>query len=136
VPRLSALRVSLRGDGQAGARNLRTLGLIIPQLGRGEFEIEQSYQAEFDEGHYVSLNIALGWDLYRRLKQVTDALAQEAVKFVASTTLTVRFPDGLDVEGDRFRTLHEVMTTVGLDTIEIEGTPVEPTPDEAEGTGA
>ena len=41
-------------------------------------------------------------------------------------SLTVRFPDGLDVEGDRFRTLHEVMTTVGLDKIEVEGEPFEP----------
>ncbi|MFZ5915521.1 MAG: ATP-binding protein [Chloroflexota bacterium] len=126
VSRLAVLRVFLRGDGKAGARNLRTLGLIVPQLGKGEFEVEQSYNAEFDSGQYISSKIALNWELYRRLKQVTDALAGEASKFVATTTLTLRFPDGLEVQGDPFRTLHEVMTTVGLDRIEIEGEPLEP----------
>ena len=126
VTQLSTLQVILRGDGKAGARNLRTLGLVIPQLGKGEFDIEQTYNAEFDDRQYLSSKVALGWEFYRRLKQVTDALAQEATKFVAATTLTLRFPDGLDVEGDQFRTLHEVMTTVGLDTIEIEGKPMEP----------
>jgi len=69
--------------------------------------------------------VALVWDLYRRLKQVTDALAQEAVKFVTATTLTARFPDGLNVQGDQFRTIHEVLTTVGMDRIELEAEPYE-----------
>ena len=121
VERLSTLRISLRGDGQAGARNLRTLGLVIPQMGKGEFHIEQTYNAEFGAGQYLSCRSILGWDLYRRLKQVTDALAQEAAKFVTTTTLVARFPAGLDVPGDQFRTIHEVMTTVGLDAIELQG---------------
>jgi len=125
VTRLSVLRVTLRGDEKAGARNMRTLGLVIPQLGKGEFHVEQTYNAEFGEGQYISSNVALRWELYRRLKQVTDALAQEATKFFVTTKLTMRFPDGLQVEGDRFRTLHEVMTTVGLDKIEVEAEPCE-----------
>ena len=125
VARLAVLRIVLRGEDKAGARNLRTLGLIVPQLGKGEFEIEQSYNAEFGNGQYISSKVALNWELYRRLKQVTDALAGEAVKFVATTTLTLSFPEGLEVQGDQFRTLHEVMTTVGLDKIEVEGEPME-----------
>ena len=125
VTHLSVLRVGLHGDGPAAARNVRTLGLVIPQLGKGEFRIEQSYKAEFGDGQYMSNNVALDWDLYRRLKQVTDALAQEAIKFATTTHLTARFPDGLDVQGDHFRTIHEVMTTVGLDTIKVEGEPLE-----------
>jgi hypothetical protein len=125
VERLSAVRVILRGDGKAGAQNLRTLGLVIPQLGKGEFRIEQTYNTEFDDGQYISTKVALGWDLYRRLKQVTDALAQEATKFTTTTTLVAGFPDGLEVQGDQFRTIHEVMTTVGLDTIELEAEAVE-----------
>ncbi len=120
VTRLAALRVVVRGEGASGARSLRTLGLVIPQLGKGEFHIEQTYNAEYADGQYISSRATLGWELYRRLKQVTDALAQEAIKFVATTTLIARFPDGLEVQGDQFRTIHEVMTTVGLDTIELE----------------
>jgi len=121
VTHLSTLRLILRGDGPAGARNMRTLGLVIPQLGKGEFLVEQTYNAEFGEGQYLSSKVALDWDLYRRLKQVTDALAQEAAKFIHVTRLTARFPDGLDVQGDQFSTIHEVLTTVGLDKIELEG---------------
>jgi hypothetical protein len=125
VERLSTVRVILRGDGKAGAQNLRTLGLVIPQLGKGEFRVEQAYNAEFDGGQYISTNAALGWELYRRLKQVTDALAQEATKFTTATTLTASFPDGLEVQGDQFRTIHEVMTTVGLEPIELEAEAME-----------
>lgn len=120
VTHLTELRVTLDGEGAAVARNLRTLGLLIPQLGKGEFRIEQTYNAEFADGQYLSIRLTLGWDLYRRLKQVTDALAQEASKFKTTTTLLARFPDGLDVAGDTFRTIHEVMTTVGLDIIKLD----------------
>ena len=126
VTHLSALRVTLSGDGRAGARNVRALGLIIPQLGKGEFYVEQTYNAEFGDGPYISSKMALNWELYRRLKQVTDALAEEATQFTVVTTLTARFPGGLEVQGDQFRTLYEVMATVGLDKIGIEGKPLEP----------
>jgi len=126
ITHLSALRVVLRGDGDAGARNVRTLGLVIPQMGKGEFQIEQTYNAEFDDRQYLSIKGLLDWGLYRRLKQVTDGLAQEATKFAVTTKLGMRFSDGLEVRGDQFRTIHEVMTTVGLDTIELEGEPLEP----------
>ena len=124
VTHLSTLHLILRGDGPTGARNMRTLGLVIPQLGKGEFLVEQTYNAEFGAGQYLSSQVALDWELYRRLKQVTDALAQEAAKFVTTTKLTAGFPDGLEVQGDQFRTIHEVLTTVGLDKIELEGEPL------------
>jgi hypothetical protein len=117
---LAEMRISIDGDGPGGARDVRTLGLVIPQLGKGAFHVEQSYTAEFGEGEHVTARISLDWRLYRRLKQATDALGQEATKFIAPTTLVASFPEGLDVKGDRFRMIHEVMTTVGLDTIKVE----------------
>ncbi len=120
VTRLAELRISIDGDGPGGARDVRTLGLVIPQLGKGTFHVEQSYTAEFEAGQHVTARISLDWDLYRRLKQATDALGQDATKFIAPTTLVTTFPEGLNVKGDRFRTIHEVMTTVGLDTIKVE----------------
>jgi uncharacterized pyridoxal phosphate-containing UPF0001 family protein len=50
-------------------------------LGKGEFHVEQGYNAEFGDGQYLSSNVALRWELYRRLKEVTDKLAGEATKF-------------------------------------------------------
>ena len=127
ISHLSTLRVTVQGDGAGGARNLRTLGLVIPQLGKGEFRVEQRYSAEFGDEQYLSIGGSLGWSLYRRLKQVTDALAQEATKFITTTTLVACYPDGLAVQGDRFRTVHEVMTTVGLGTLELEAQELENT---------
>jgi hypothetical protein len=125
VTTLSTLRIRLSGDGESGAKNLRTLGLVIPQLGKAGFQIEQTYNAEFDDGQYLSTRSTLDWELYRRLKQVTDDLAKEAAKFMATTTLTIHFDDGLEVQGDRFRTIHEVLTTVGLDPMVLEAAEVQ-----------
>jgi hypothetical protein len=119
VTHLTTLQVQLQGDGESGARNLRTLGLIIPQLGKGTFRIEQQYNAEFDDGCYISSNLVLDWELYRRLKQVTDDLARDANKFMATTTLIIDFDGGLAVAGDPFRAIHDVMTSVGLDTLTL-----------------
>ncbi len=118
--RLAELRIVLHGEGQAGAQDMRTLGLIIPQLGKGEFRVDQVYNAEFSDGQYISNRIELTWNYYRQLKQATDALAQDAAKFTATTTLTITFPKGLEVSGDRFRTVHEVLTSVGLGPIRLE----------------
>ena len=124
VTRLAALRITLRGEGAAGARHLRALGLAIPQMGKGEFHIEQSYNAEFGGGQYISSQVVLGWDLYRRWKGVTDDLSQGAEKFTTKTVLTARFPDGLEVGGDPFRTIHEVLTTVGLGPVVVDAEPL------------
>jgi hypothetical protein len=82
--------------------------------------LEQSYNAEFEGEQYLTIRETLGWELYRRLKQVADELAKEAAKFVTTTTLKMDYEDGLKVRGDQFRTIHEVMTSVGLDTITLE----------------
>lgn len=122
VSRLAWLGIIISAEGKAGARNLRTLGLVIPQLGKGEFTLDQSYTAEFENQQYLTIRGILTWDLYRRLKQVTDELAKEAMKFVTTTTLTIGYEGGLEVGGDQFRTIHEVMTSVGLDSITLEAT--------------
>ncbi len=95
---------------------------MIPQLGKGAFTLSQTYSAEFERDQYLAIRGTLSWDLYRRLKQVTDELAREAAKFVTTTTLTARYEERLDLHGDHFRTIHEVMTSVGLDTITLEAT--------------
>jgi len=127
VSALAALRIGMEGNQREGAQNLRTLGLVLPQLGRGNYRIELKYSAAFGPGNYVDLNLQLDDTLYKRLKQVTDALAQEASEFYSHFTLHAGFDEGLDLESDQFRTIHEVFTTVGLGRIEVAGeaTPTE-----------
>ncbi len=121
VRRLRELRITVRGEDRAGARDLRILGLAVQQMGRGEFQVEQRYSAEFGEGQSLFIQGALHWDLYKRLKQVTDGLAQEATRFTTVTTLIARFPDGLEVEGEQFGTIRDVLTAMELGPIEVEG---------------
>jgi len=121
VTRLKELRILVHGEEKTGAQNLRTLGVVIPQLNAPEAHIQLSYAAQFDADEYITVNAAVPWERYRQLKQATDELSKTATKFAATLTLTLRFPEGLAVDGDTFRTLHEVLTTVGLDVIQVEG---------------
>ena len=121
MTRLKELRILVHGEEKTGAQNLRTLGVVIPQLNAPEAHIQLSYAAQFDADEYITVNAAVPWERYRQLKQATDELSKTATKFAATLTLTLRFPEGLAVDGDTFRTLHEVLTTVGLDVIQVEG---------------
>jgi len=114
VASLSRLFVRIEGKDREGATEARAVGLAIPQLGKGQFRVEQSFNAEFGEGELLSLNFNGDWDRYKRLKQVTDPFGQEADKLLVRTTLRADFPDGLAVGSDQFQTLHEVFTTLGF----------------------
>ncbi|HIP88189.1 MAG TPA: ATP-binding protein [Anaerolineales bacterium] len=125
VTHLASLRITVQGDDRTGAKDMRTLGLVVPQMGKGEFRIEQSYNAEFDDGQHISMRALLDWSLYKRLKQVTDGLAQEATKFTTRIVLTARFPNGLEIGGEQFETIRGALTMVGLGRITVEGEPFE-----------
>jgi len=47
VASLSRLFVRIEGEGREGATEARAMGLAIPQLGKGQFHVEQSFNAEF-----------------------------------------------------------------------------------------
>lgn len=119
VTHLTGLRISLQGEGKSGAQNLRTLGVVIPQLNAPEVHIHLRYAAEFG-AEYITATVELAWERYRQFKQAADELSKTATKFAATLTLTLRFPEGLAVDGDSFRNIHEVLTTVGLDVLEVE----------------
>ncbi len=120
---LRQLTISIQGDGQQGANEVRALGLAIPQMGKGSFWVEQSLTAEFDEGEQIHVSFKGGWDRYKRLKQVTDTFAQEGRKFNARTTLNAEFPHGLEVMGDQFRTIHDVFSQMGFGHMAVSAEP-------------
>jgi hypothetical protein len=123
VTDLSRLFVRVEGTGKEGATETRAMGLAIPQLGKGQFRVEQSFNAEFGEGESLSLTFNGDWNRYKRLKQVTDTLGQEASKLLARTTLRVDFPDSLPVDSDQFQTIHEVFTTLGFGHMMLDAEP-------------
>jgi len=122
---LRQLTINIQGDGQQGANEVRALGLAIPQMGKGNFWVEQSLTLEFDGSEQIHVSFKGGWDRYKRLKQVTDTFAQEGRKFSARTTLNVDFPQGLEVRGDQFRTIHDVFSQMGFGHMTVRAEPFE-----------
>ncbi len=120
---LRQLTINIQGDGQQGANEVRALGLVIPQMGKGQFWVKQSLTAEFGGDEQIHVSFAGGWDRYKRLKQVTESFAQDARKFNAHTTLMADFPSGLEVRGDQFRTIWEVCAQLGLGHITLRAEP-------------
>ena len=125
VTSLSRLFVRIEGEGREGATEARAMGLAIPQLGKGQFGVEQSFNAEFGEAESLSLAFNGAWDRYKRVKQLTDSLGQEASKLLARTTLRADFPDGLAVDSDQFQTIHEVFTTLGFGHMVLDAEPLQ-----------
>jgi hypothetical protein len=123
VQRLRRLLIRLEGQGKDGADEVRALGLAIPQLGKGDYSLEQTFNAEFGAAESLSLNFTGGWDRYKRLKQVTDSFGQEASKLAVRTTLRADFPAGLDVASDQFQTMHEVFATLGFGRMVVDAEP-------------
>lgn len=119
-----SLRMTVEGSGPDAARDLRLVGLALPQLGKGDFQVEANLTAEFDGGQYLTVNLLLDDAMYKRLKGVTDTLLQEAGKCHVRVTIVARYSAGLDLEGDQFRSLHEVLTSIGLGPITVEADPV------------
>lgn len=125
VTSLSRLFVRIEGRDREGAMEARAMGLAIPQLGKGQFRVEHSFNAEFGEAESLSLAFSGVWDRYKRVKQLTDAFGQEASKLLARTTLRADFPDGLSVDSDQFQTIHEVFTTLGFGRMVLDAEPFE-----------
>jgi hypothetical protein len=125
VSALHRLSIRIDGQGKEGAAEARALGLAIPQLGKGEYHLEQTFNAEFGGGDSLSVTFAGGWDRYKRLKQTTDAFGQEASRLAVRTTLRADFPDGLAVASDQFQTIREVFTTLSFGRMVVDAEPFE-----------
>jgi hypothetical protein len=123
VHALRRLVIRVEGSGRTGAADARALGLAIPQLGRGEFFVEQQMGAEFGAGEQFSLTFAGGWDRYKRVKPLTDAFGQEASKVTVCTVLRAEFPEGLAVASEQFQGMRDVFTALGLGKLVLDAEP-------------
>ncbi|WP_456429965.1 ATP-binding protein [Rhodocaloribacter sp.] len=111
VQQLASLTIRLDADGPSGADALRRLGLALAQLGQAEYLVSLSMTAQFNDQQYMQVSGHLSDTLYKRLKQTTDALAMEAGDLRVNLTVEAAYPDGLPIDGDRFATIHDVLTT-------------------------
>lgn len=123
VTHLARLFVFIDGEGKEGATEARSIGLAIPQLGKGDFRLEQSFNAEFGDEDLVSVKFSGSWERYKRLKQATDSFGQEATKLLVRTTLRADFAAGMDVQGGQFQTFRDVFTTLGFGRMVLDAEP-------------
>lgn len=119
IPSIKSLAIHIEGSAAQAATETQALGLAIPQMGKGDFWIDQNLVAEFDGNEQIHVVFSGSWDRYKRLKQVTDAFAKEARKMTVRTTLRAEFPQGLEMRGDQFRTIQEVFMQMGFGYITV-----------------
>ncbi len=120
VTTLTRLIIRVEGSGKTGAAEARSLGLAIPQLGKGQYFIEQRLATEFGTTESLEVNFRGSWDRYKRLKTVTDAFGQEASRVAVATTLTAEFADGLPVDGPQFQTIRDVFAALEMGKLAVD----------------
>lgn len=123
VKALASLQILVEGMGSEVVNDISAVGLAIPQMGKADFSITYHLNTEFgpDQSFTVSFNGL--WERYKRLKSVTDAFAKEATKASGRMNLGLGFPDGLELEGDRFSTMKDILTTLEIGKIQVTAEP-------------
>ncbi len=120
VDKIGRLVLRCEGAGQEAASDARALGLAVPQLGKGEYRIEQAFAAEFGksgEGERVKVEFTGTWDRYKRVKQITDEFGRETPQVNVRTSLLATFPHGLALDSPQFQTMRDVLTQLGMGKI-------------------
>jgi hypothetical protein len=125
IRRLRRLTIRVQGTGKDPARDARSLGLAIPQFGKVTVTLDHRMVLEFGNEEKFVLEFAGSWERYKRIKVLTDNLSQEASQ--ASINLLVRadFEDGLDIGGDQFHTIRDVLHNLNIGRITVEGKALE-----------
>jgi len=123
VKGLKRLSVRIEGMGKDAARDTRLLGLAVPQIGKALFNLEQKMVLEFSTGEKFSVEFAGTWDRYKRLKTVTDAFSQEATNASVRVALHADFETPLEVAGDQFGTIRDVLNNLGMGRIIVDAEP-------------
>lgn len=123
VKALVRLFIRVEGMGKDAARDIRSLGLAIPQMGKAQYQVDQRLVLEFEDGEKFEVKFVGSWDRYKRIKSVTDALSQEASNASVQMAVRAEFEGGLSVEGDQFQTIRDVLDSLGMGKILVDGQP-------------
>jgi hypothetical protein len=124
VKALRRVSVKVNGLGKDAARDARSLGLAIPQIGKASVSLEQKMVLEFGGGDKFSIDFCGSWERYKRVKTLTDALSQEASNASIRLVLRAEFEGtGLDVAGEQFQTMRDVFNNLSIGRITVEGEP-------------
>jgi hypothetical protein len=120
---LKSLTINVEGANRETVNDVRSLGLAVPQMGKGIYHIQQDIVAEFSDKGSYNLKFSGGWERYKRLKQVVDAFNQEAEKIAVRMKLRADFSDGLAVPGQQYDSIRDVFTSLGLGKMVLSAEP-------------
>jgi hypothetical protein len=124
VKALRKVAVRVEGLGKDAAKDARSLGLAIPQIGKATVSLEQKMVLEFGHGEKFSIDFSGSWERYKRIKTLTDALSQEASNASVKLVLRAEFEGtGLELAGEQFQTMRDVLKNLGIGRIAVEGDP-------------
>jgi hypothetical protein len=124
VKALRRVFVRVEGLGKDAAKDARSLGLAIPQIGKATLFLEQRLVLEFGGGEKFEVNFTGSWDRYKRVKTLTDALSQEASNASVRLVLRADFEGpGLAVAGEQFQTMRDVFNSLGIGRVALDGEP-------------
>lgn len=111
------------GMGKDAVSDAVKLGLAIPQLGAGSVQVRHELTAELPSANGAEKFTATfngGWERYKRVKQITDALAQEATSANVNIRVMLTYADGLSVSAPAFETLRDVLVSLGVGKLTVE----------------
>ena len=123
VTALTRLFIRVEGMGKDAARDIRSLGLAVPQMGKAQFQLEQRLVLEFEGGEKFQAEFHGSWDRYKRIKSVTDQLSQEASNASVKMSVRAEFEGGLPIIGDQFQTIRDVLDSLSMGKILLDGQP-------------
>jgi hypothetical protein len=123
---LKRLFIKVEGPGKNSATAVRSLGLAIPQMGKAKFTLDQNMVLEFGNGENFKVSFAGSWDRYKRVKTLTDELSKEASNANVRLVLRAEFDSDLDVGGDQFTMIRDVLENLGIGKIAVEAVPATP----------
>ena len=76
---------------------------------------------DFEGGEKFQVEFNGSWDRYKRIKAVTDQLSQEATNASCRMAVRAEFEGGVTVEGDQFQTIRDVLDSLGMGKMVVDG---------------
>lgn len=126
ITRLERLSLKIEGTGRQLAGAVRSLGLAIPQFGKGQFTVELNALASYGTGERHEVfrqEFQGGWERYKRLKTVVEPFLQEADELRLMMRVGCRLEDGLEPGGPQFETMRDVLTALEMGKMTLEALP-------------
>ena len=108
-----------------GVSDMRSLGLAVPQLPKGDYRVDQQLLLEFGVGAadgLLKVEFTGEWSRYKRLKSVLEAQAGEATKPSVRFLLKATYADGLAPASTAYQSLRDVLVQLDLGRIEVAAT--------------